>query len=123
MPVRSNMFVNSYDLPVHAETRRRGGLMVVDDAADAFLERGTTEIDEKAHGLAGQAKIGQQLFAMSRVQPFDGFDFQQQTAIDQQIDTKGRVEARAFKIERKNGVEGKSVSVRENIGGDRIKKK
>src|SRR3546814_20753661 len=72
--------------------------MVVDDAADAFLERGTTEIDEKAHGLAGQAKIGQQLFAMSRVQPFDGFDLQQQTAIDQQIDTKGRVEARAFKM-------------------------
>src|SRR3546814_2325173 len=34
MPVRSNMFVNSYDLPVHAETRRRGGLMVVDDAAE-----------------------------------------------------------------------------------------
>src|SRR3546814_11481281 len=98
MPVRSNMFVNSYDLPVHAETRRRGGLMVVDDAADAFLERGTTEIDEKAHGLAGQAKIGQQLFAMSRVQPFDGFDFQQQTAIDQQLDTKVRVEARAVKM-------------------------
>src|SRR3546814_10982032 len=44
------------------------------------------------------AKIGQQLFAMSRVQPFDGFDLQQQTAIDQQIDTKGRVEARAFKM-------------------------
>src|SRR3546814_13130035 len=35
---------------------------------------------------------------MSRVQPFDGFDLQQQTAIDQQIDTKGRVEARAFKM-------------------------
>src|SRR3546814_9366105 len=73
--------------------------MVVDDAADAFLERGTTEIDEKAHGLAGQAKIGQQLFAMSRVQPFDGFDFQQQTAIDQQIDTKGRSEEHTSELQ------------------------
>ena len=72
--------------------------MIVDDAADAFLERRATEIDKQSDGLAGQAKIGQQLFAMCRVQPFDRFDLHQQAVIDEQIDTKGRVEARPFEI-------------------------
>src|SRR3546814_8204034 len=98
MPVRSNIFDNSCYLPVHAETRRRGGFMVVDDATDVFLERGAPEVDEKTDGLASKTKIGQQLLAMSRVQPFDGFDLHQQTAIDEQINTKSCIEARTFEM-------------------------
>src|SRR3546814_5145031 len=72
--------------------------MVVDDATDVFLERGAPEVDEKTDGLASKTKIGQQLLAMSRVQPFDGFDLHQQTAIDEQINTKSCIEARTFEM-------------------------
>src|SRR3546814_13016449 len=72
--------------------------MVVDDATDVFLERGAPEVDEKTDGLASKTKIGQQLLAMSRVQPFDGFELHQQTAIDEQINTKSCIEARTFEM-------------------------
>src|SRR3546814_15715921 len=67
MPVRSNIFENSCDLPVHAETRRRGGFMVVDDATDVFLERGSPEVDEKTDGLDRKTKIGQMVLGKDLV--------------------------------------------------------
>ncbi|NJB87981.1 hypothetical protein GGR90_000133 [Sphingopyxis italica] len=72
--------------------------MIVNNATDAFLERGAPEVDEKTNRLASQTKIGQQLLAMSRVQLFDRFDLHQQTAVHEQIDTKSRIEARTFEM-------------------------
>jgi len=71
--------------------------MIVDDATDTFLEGGAAKVNEKTNGLACQAKISEQLFRMSRVQPFDGLNFDQKAMIDEQIDTKSCVETSPFK--------------------------
>ena len=59
---------------VHAQTRRRRGGELVDDAVQPFLEGGGAEIDEQADGEVHQAKIGQELLAVHRGEMFDGFE-------------------------------------------------
>ena len=56
---------------VHAEARRRGGMEIVDDAAQPVLEPVFSEVDEQAHAFVHEAKIGQELFAIHRRDPFD----------------------------------------------------
>ena len=72
--------------------------MIVDDATHTFLECSAAKIDKKTNRLASKTKIGQQLFAMRRVQPFNRFNLHQQTVVDEQINTKSSIEARAFEI-------------------------
>ncbi len=72
--------------------------MIVDDATHTFLECSAAKIDKETNRLASKTKIGQQLFAMRRVQPFNRFNLHQQTVVDEQINTKSSIEARAFEI-------------------------
>ena len=58
-------------LLVHAEARGRGGVEVVDDAVQSVLEHVCSEVDEEANALVHEAKVGQELFAVHRGEPFD----------------------------------------------------
>lgn len=73
---------------VHAETRRRGGWKLVDDAMQAFLERGSAKVDQQANGQVHQPQVRQDLFAVDRCQPLDRLQFYNDPSFDQEIDAK-----------------------------------
>ena len=52
--------------------------MIVDDAPDTLLERGAAEVDQQADRLAGEAQIGQELFAMRGIGLVGGFSMKAQ---------------------------------------------
>ena len=58
---------------VHAEARRRGGREVVDDAMKTFLQGGGSEIYEESDRLPGEAKVGEELLFVNRMECLDGF--------------------------------------------------
>ena len=72
--------------------------MIIDDAPNPFLERSASEIDQKPHGLLGQAKVGQQLLCMRRMQLIDGLNLHQQPLINEQVYSKRAFEAGAFEF-------------------------
>jgi hypothetical protein len=56
---------------VHAEARRRGGREIVDDAAQALYQGVSSEVEEQAHALVHEPKIGQKRLPVDGGKPFD----------------------------------------------------
>ena len=73
--------------------------MVIDEPPDTFLERGASKIDQEPYGLSHQAQISQQLFRVRAMELLDGFDFDQQSAVDEQIDSEGALEFHAIEFD------------------------
>src|SRR5437764_4649886 len=81
MPLRLNI-LPSFNL-VHAETRRRGGDVIIHDTFQSFLKCRARKIDEQANRLIGEPQISLQLLHMSLVESLDGLDFNQEAVIHQ----------------------------------------
>lgn len=62
--------------------------MVVDDAPASRFESRCTEIHQQAERQIHQTKISEQLLGMNRHMPFCGFQFNRQSAVDEQINAK-----------------------------------
>jgi hypothetical protein len=73
--------------------------VIVDEPADALLERLATEVDEQPDRLLGQSQIGQQLLCMHRTQLVDRFDLKDQSLVHQQIDTEGGSKTHSFEFD------------------------
>ena len=74
--------------------------IAVDDATDAFLERGSAKIHQDAERKIEQAQIGQHLFAMDRRESLHRFELDDQFAINKQIGAKSFIKCSALISER-----------------------
>ena len=81
--------------PIHTKARRHEGLGAVDDSFATFLKTGGTEIDEKTQWKIEQSKIGENLLGVNRRQGFNGFQFNQNDAIDNQVGPKSLLKTEA----------------------------
>jgi hypothetical protein len=75
-------------LLVHAETRRRGGIELVDDTMEPIFKGCSAKIDQKTDGKIHKAKISQQLFAVNRGHFLYGFQLNHHSTFYQQINSK-----------------------------------
>ena len=77
---------------MHAKARRREVGVFVNDALQSVFKERSSEVDEQPEGQIHQAKVGQKLFGMNRVDVFDRLQFYDQLTIDKQIQPKPLVE-------------------------------
>ena len=66
--------------------------MIIDDPFQSVFQERCAEVDEQSQWQVHQAQVGQKLFGMSWVNVFDRLQFDNQLAIDQQIQPKTLVE-------------------------------
>lgn len=74
------------------EGRRLFGGHTVRDAFDSVLNQVLAEVDEKPEPLVHQPQVGQDLFAMNRIESGDRLHFYQDAVVDDQIGPKAFVE-------------------------------
>src|SRR5688500_11022433 len=80
IPDRSNIHC-SIKL-IHAETRRRGGSVMIDHSSHAFLESRTGKVDEQPDGLLSEPEVCEKLLHMCIAERFHGLDLDQQSIVD-----------------------------------------
>ena len=73
-------------------------LIIVGNPLQSVFEHRLAEIDKQAKRELHQAQIGEHLPAVHRSQPFDGFQFNNQTIVDEQINLECVVHDNAFEI-------------------------
>jgi hypothetical protein len=95
--------------------------MLVDDAPDAFLEGGRSEIDQQAERKAHQSQVGEQLLVVDGGELLDGFEFDHKATLDHQIRPKTLVEANPalFNRDRLLAHDGPAM-VLQDFGQDRL---
>src|SRR3546814_1419448 len=67
-------------------------IIIVGEALDPFLVSRCAKVHQQAERQIHQSQIGQNLFGVHRRMPFGRFQFDQQTPLHQQVDTKTFVE-------------------------------
>jgi len=70
----------------------------IDDPSHPFSQRCAAKVNQQADRLPGQSQIGQQLLGMSGGKPLNRFDFDEQSLVNKEIDTKSGVKGHAVKM-------------------------
>lgn len=72
--------------------------MVIDQTTETFFQGFSTKINKQPYRLLGQAQICQKLLRMCSVQPINGFDFDQQSILNNKVNPESASKFQAFKL-------------------------
>ena len=74
----------------------------IGDALDAVLDQMLAKVNEEAESFIHQPQIGQDLFAVDRIERSDRLHFDDNTLVDDQVDAKAFIELDPLPCDRNN---------------------